>query len=479
MQFLQSSRIPHLVLSISAKRASVQCSSRSVNEQQLRVPPRSCRCYKSLSQSVAKEPAYLNAYKNSLRRHASTSDPTPNQSKSLPASPQAQAKPRPTLAQRAAAEDFLRAKKARQRIHMSTNTYLWICSLFGFALSTYSVYTYMSYSRALTTYENLELPQNADVSHRWMDMSRNFDDEVELSEKAMRLRSKRENLCREARGHVLEVSTGTGRNMDLYRLDPMLTGEKKRVKSLVFNDLSEIMLYQAQKKFEAGQENIRDKRRKFSGPVQFVVGDAGDRRLIKRPDGGFDTILQTMGICSETNPVAFLKRLGELCRQPGERSTGVDMKIIEEEAQRRLEDLKKAKDYGASEPEQEGEQLDALVVEAGGDLGGKILLLEHGRSNLNILNRVLDNGAKMHADRYGCWWNKDIEQVVKDSGLIVERKRRYHFGTTYEYVLRPRPRSKDETQSLLGNESSGEDPADSVIESVKTKGRGWRWFGGG
>jgi methyltransferase OMS1 len=377
------------------------------------------------------------------------------------------------LQQRASAEEALkemRNRDARRRIHMSSTTYLWGCCLFGFALSTYTMYTYMSYTRALEEYDNVDLPQNADVSSRWMDMSRNFDDEVELSERAMLLRRKRENLCREARGNVLEVSAGTGRNMDLYRLDPVLTRGENKVKSLVVNDLSEIMLYQARKKFDESQDKIGDERRKFKGPVQFVVGDASDKRVIKRPEGGFDTIVQTMGICSETNPVAFLKRLGELCRQPGEKSTGLDMEVVEKEARERLEELEQARDYGAVDPEQE--QAGALAAEAGGDLGGKILLLEHGRSNLDFVNRILDNGAKMHADHYGCWWNKDIEQVIKDSGLIVERKRRYHFGTTYEYVLRPRPRGNAEKGSIRDGEGS----LDNLGEGIKPKGWGG-WFG--
>lgn len=292
------------------------------------------------------------------------------------------------------------------------------------------MYAYMSYSRAIQESSSLDLAQNADVSSRWMDLSRNFDDEVELSEKLMFLKSKREKLCREARGNVLEVSAGTGRNMGLYRLDPRTTQEGGNVKSLVVNDLSEIMLFQAQKKFETLQENATEDAR-FPGNVKFVVGDASDKRIITRPQGGFDTIIQTMGICSMANPVGFLKRLGELCRQPGEESTGVPMEVIAEEAA-------KKKDYGAAE--EEGQE---SVLKEGGDLGGKILLLEHGRSYYHFVNRFLDNGAKMHADHYGCWWNKDIEQVVRDSGLIVERKRRYHFGTTYEYVLRPGVRKQN------------------------------------
>lgn len=363
---------------------------------------------------------------------------------------------------------------------MSFNTYFWVCSLFGFTLSTYFAYTYMSYRGSLKKYQDIDLPQNADVSSRWLDMSRNFDDEVELSEKAMFLRSKREKLCREARGNVLEVSAGTGRNMDLYRLDPLVTPESKRIKSLTFNDFSEIMLYQAQKKFETAQEAIEDEKRHFKGPVQFVVGDAGEPKLIQRPEGGYDTIIQTMGICSETNPVAFLKRMSELCRQPGEISTGLDMNVIAQESQQFRKEFEKRKDYGASEPEGQREVIEAVMAEAGGDLGGKILLLEHGRSYLEFVNRFLDNGAKVHADHYGCWWNKDIEQVIKDSGLIVERKRRYHFGTTYEYVLRPQPRSLRGKQEPSATEASGK--ASVVIssnEGVKAKDSGRGWFGKG
>ncbi|KAJ9503062.1 hypothetical protein H2202_001215 [Exophiala xenobiotica] len=308
-----------------------------------------------------------------------------------------------------------------RRTNRSFNTYFYpVCAL-GFVLSTYLMYMYQSYRRAVRESELLDLPQNADVSSRWMDLSRNFDDEVEFSEKFMLLGRRRKNLCQQAVGNVLEVSAGTGRNLDYYNLDPIRTPRAKRIKSLVFNDLSEIMVYQAQKKFDQLQENTQSIA-KFRGPVRFVVGDASDKRLIARPEGGFDTIVQTMGVCSMANPVAFLKRLGELVRQPGEESTGLDMKALAEEESKR-------KDYGADE----GEQMDK---------GGKILLLEHGRSYHEFVNRFLDNNAKLHAHRYGCWNNKDIDQVIKDSGLIIESKKRYHLGTTYEYVLRPKPRPK-------------------------------------
>lgn len=68
---------------------------------------------------------------------------------------------------------------------------------------------------------------------------------------------------------------------------------------------------------------------------------------------------------------------------------------------------------------------------------GQIVLLEHGRSHYAWLNRVLDDLAPHHADRYGCWWNRDIGRIVEESGLEVRRVERFHLGTTWWVELRP------------------------------------------
>ena len=69
---------------------------------------------------------------------------------------------------------------------------------------------------------------------------------------------------------------------------------------------------------------------------------------------------------------------------------------------------------------------------------GRILLLEHGRSHYQIVNRILDSLAPAHADQHGCWWNKDIGKIVEESGLEVVESRRYHLGTTWWFELRPK-----------------------------------------
>lgn len=44
---------------------------------------------------------------------------------------------------------------------------------------------------------------------------------------------------------------------------------------------------------------------------------------------------------------------------------------------------------------------------------GRIYLLEHGRGSYGWLNGLLDKFAPSHFQRYGCWWNRDIEEIVR------------------------------------------------------------------
>jgi len=69
--------------------------------------------------------------------------------------------------------------------------------------------------------------------------------------------------------------------------------------------------------------------------------------------------------------------------------------------------------------------------------GGKILLLEHGRSKTYLgLSGYLDKHAERHAKNWGCCWNRDIDQIVEDAGLELVKKDCWHFGTTYYMVCR-------------------------------------------
>lgn len=65
----------------------------------------------------------------------------------------------------------------------------------------------------------------------------------------------------------------------------------------------------------------------------------------------------------------------------------------------------------------------AAVVRPG---SGRIYLLEHGRGSYGWLNSLLDKFAPGHFRKYGCWWNRDIEAIVRQAerevaGLEVVR----------------------------------------------------------
>ncbi|RAK78805.1 class I SAM-dependent methyltransferase [Aspergillus fijiensis CBS 313.89] len=270
-------------------------------------------------------------------------------------------------------------------------------------LSAYIGYLYASYRREVTYSQNLSatVPATANVTDRYNTTARTFDADVEMSEKLMRLGAKRRDLCRRARGDVLEVSCGTGRNIEYYDFGPVRRGivdERtgavgvRGCRSVTLVDLSPQMVEIARRKFEEiypGDEALR-RRVEFRVEDAAAVGGGPSREITGaavagQPKPYFDTVVQTMGLCSLPDPVGTLKHLGTLV-----------------------------------DPQK-----------------GEILLLEHGRSHYAWLNRVLDNLAPAHADRHGCWWNRDIGQIVRESGLEIVEEKRWHFGTTWKYVLRP------------------------------------------
>jgi len=155
-------------------------------------------------------------------------------------------------------------------------------------------------------------------------------------------------------------------------------------------------------------------------PVNFLTQSALEplREEISEEvtrSGGYDTILQTMGLCSTPKPAQLLMHLGTLAH-----------------------------------PDR-----------------GRILLLEHGRSHYDWLNNILDKMAAERADKQGCWWNRDIEQIIEDSGLVVEKMRRKHFGTLYIVEARPRRHSDTAEGMDSGKKMSAEDDTSWLLGRIK------------
>lgn len=152
--------------------------------------------------------------------------------------------------------------------------------------------------------------------------------------------------------------------------------DPERVTSITFMDSARSMLEVAREKFTEKFPTYEH--------VQYVRGKAEDLAKMAAGSGQtFDTIYETFGLCSHEDPNAALKNFEALLRK-----------------------------------------------------NGRIVLLEHGRSTYNSLNTTMDKKADQRVKEWGCRWNLDIDEIVRSSGLEVVESDRYHFGSTYFYILK-------------------------------------------
>ena len=115
--------------------------------------------------------------------------------------------------------------------------------------------------------------------------------------------------------------------------------------------------------------------------VDVRVEDVQARKGMGFKSGSFDTVVDTFGLCSYEDPVAALREMARVCKR--------------------------------------------------GDQRGRILLIEHGRSESHAwLTNILDKHASPHAAKWGCYWNRDIVGIVKEAGLTIVQRHEFHFGTT-------------------------------------------------
>lgn len=103
----------------------------------------------------------------------------------------------------------------------------------------------------------------------------------------------RKRLVKRARGKVLEIGVGTGKNLSLYREGTEITGV----------DLSTRMLSRARRRAE-----------KIGRSVTLLEGDA---HRLPFADGEFDTTVATCVFCSVVAPVVALQELGRITAPDG------------------------------------------------------------------------------------------------------------------------------------------------------------------
>ncbi|KAI0446317.1 hypothetical protein F4803DRAFT_504322 [Xylaria telfairii] len=277
-----------------------------------------------------------------------------------------------------------------------------------------------------------------------------FDLHLDKSEWRYGITRLRREIAAEARGHVLEVAIGTGRNLEFYDWDRvtqslMTPEERERAKAkssdrissregskervvaeddgavLSFTgvDISPGMLDIALRRMRqvvphmasgipkkpsfailAANNNsdngdlkghvvsfVSDQIRLLQSDVQTALPAPPTLSSSDTPQK-YDTILQTFGLCSVQDPVSLLSLMASSV-QPNT---------------------------------------------------GRIVLLEHGRSIWDVVNGLLDRGARAHHERFGCWWNRDIEVIVNAAarripGLEIVRLERPGWATAGTHVV--------------------------------------------
>ncbi len=115
--------------------------------------------------------------------------------------------------------------------------------------------------------------------------------------------------------------------------------------------------------------------------VTFRVMDA---EALDFPDHSFDTIVSSLSTCTFPDPVRALREMARVCRP-----------------------------------------------------GGKVLLLEHGRSSHPQLARFQDRHAEGFVKPLGCHWNREPLELVAHAGLTTVTSRRTFFGVLNTVEAKP------------------------------------------
>lgn len=270
------------------------------------------------------------------------------------------------------------------------------------------------------------------------DNAEQFDKELNWPEWLMGITSLRRRLAGRARGEVLELAMGSGRNLEYYdwttlasaataatsgngvvvnndkiqgrNTSPAKTreGASAGITSFTGLDVSADMLDVARRKLTKTVPPLASSApivhastmadhtgRQLSyldGHLRLVNSDAHNPLPPSRVSPTYDTIIQTFGLCSVSDPVAVLSNIATVVK-----------------------------------PET-----------------GRIILLEHGKGWFGLVNGLLDQNAGKHFEKYGCWWNRDIEALVEEAAkktpglevVSIERPNILQMGTLVWVELR-------------------------------------------
>ncbi|KAK4158380.1 hypothetical protein C8A00DRAFT_10836 [Chaetomidium leptoderma] len=305
-----------------------------------------------------------------------------------------------------------------------------------------------------------------------------FDKSLDLPERLTRIRSLRRALALRARGHVLEVAVGTGRNLAYYDWSEVVSQSQSQSQSQDENGHEEEDEEAAQRHRER-LVRVLDRHR-LGGPnlkaLRGAGGGAGEK--IGTLEGevlsftGVDVSGDMMGVARDRVREA-VPGLGAVMRRKraegrGEEEGGVVpvVEALDGRVRLVLGDALKGlpsppslgtssvqptkydtiiQTFGLCSVSDPARLLANMAAKVQPDTG-RIILLEHGRGSSDWVNKKLDRSAPKHYEKYGCWWNRDIEALVREAARTVpglevielERPLWFQSGTTLLIELRVR-----------------------------------------
>ncbi|KAL9096712.1 MAG: hypothetical protein Q9165_001200 [Trypethelium subeluteriae] len=348
-----------------------------------------------------------------------------------------------------------------------------------FAMGFYTTSLYSSLSRSppptSSASSNLSHPgspsRQSDFTSIYDTTARTYDSLVSTSEFLMGMSLLRRSLARRARGDVLEASCGTGRNLKWLPWG--------KVRSLTCVDASREMIGVAREKAEWLEDGRRAKVRWVVGGLGRGVPRApssqgeGGERVEKGTNGGKDKESETVQIREDGAKEGNGEDGVERERDGEEVKDTQKMSLIGRGAQ----DVEGKYDtiiqsLGLCSTDQPVQLIRGLARAAKSD--GEVVLLEHGKSHYEWLNAILDRTAPDHARMHGCWWNRDIGKLVEESGLEVVKIWRCHFGTTWWVELRP---PSTELVDKWDREEAKAERPENMKQVVTKRAKWWSWKG--
>lgn len=117
-----------------------------------------------------------------------------------------------------------------------------------------------------------------------------------------------------------------------------------------------------------------------------------DAQALEFDDDSFDTVISAMSTCTFPDPVAALEEMNRVCKP-----------------------------------------------------GGRILLFEHGRSDVGPIARFQDLSADIHYASAGCRWNQEPLELLLSVGLPVSAASTHFFGIVTLIEARPSQDSLGDT----------------------------------